>query len=476
MIAHQATFQAGGNLFIGGNNMSQTLNIRGTILNILGTDEMLMQMLLYLETRMKYLRPDSNFAIGSVIFGNKKLNGDHKQDVVAQSATSITYAVYAFVALCCITAVLAKIHEAYMGTDTLRSAGLVFFGLYAWDFYSDAVFIVRLAQVGAWYLFLVGMAFLVIPYVLNLKHLLAFQKQWMADPAMSERLTSWLINYSRFLISTTMISGSVFAAIELFNTNLFGLEVMSMGLPERQLKKSAVERLYSNILFENLPQILIQFFYSYFYSNAFDGGKIDRVVIYAFASSIVSIVIALIDLWTSLELIQSMKEDNIFFGKGATSGENPLTNKTFFFFIEDEEIVEKKHMLRQKHWGLREALGESLEVHPRTIELTQLVPSTEGLKVGFTVFTNFKTKNELTLALLDSFVSGAFCKNVMNNIQKVVLIGGGGKKKERIESHNAYVYKNDYQICGLFCVLNCDEIKVWCILTEQSIMTLTQAE
>ncbi|ETO19501.1 hypothetical protein RFI_17729 [Reticulomyxa filosa] len=310
---------------------------------------------------------------------------------------------------------IGKAYSTSQKADTIRSAGLVFFGLYAWDFYSDAVFVIRLGQIHAWYLFVPAMLFLVVPYVLNVKHLFEFQKQWMADPSISEYVTGWLINYSLPLVITTMISGSVFASIELFNTNLFGMDMFSMGLPERQVKKCATQRLFSNILMENTPQIILQALYAWLYMKGFSSANIDKVVVYAFASSLVSIGIAIIDLWSSFDLLQSIKEDNLFFLQGSNSGENRLSNKTFFFFIEGDEIIYKRLLLRQRHWPLREAIGEALEVHPRTIELTQLIPSIQGLKIGFTIFTNFKTKNELTLGLLDAFETDNFSKSIQRS-------------------------------------------------------------
>ena len=71
-----------------------------------------------------------------------------------------------------------------------------------------------------------------------------------------------------------------------------------MGLTERHLKKFQSSRIYTTILFENLPQLAIQLWYiAYVYERSNDN---DDIVILASISSFVSIFIAWIDVWSSM--------------------------------------------------------------------------------------------------------------------------------------------------------------------------------
>merc|ERR1712176_478408 len=63
------------------------------------------------------------------------------QRIIFQVPRYISYAVYGFVVFCTVFAIAGAIHGfVYWGADCIRISGIVYFGLYTWDFYSDIVF------------------------------------------------------------------------------------------------------------------------------------------------------------------------------------------------------------------------------------------------------------------------------------------------------------------------------------------------
>ena len=70
-----------------------------------------------------------------------------------------------------------------------------------------------------------------------------------------------------------------------------------MGLTERHIKKFHGNRIFSTILFENLPQMFVQIWYF----SVRDGQ--DMIAMLAFLSSITSVFIAFVDVYSSLSLM-----------------------------------------------------------------------------------------------------------------------------------------------------------------------------
>ena len=75
---------------------------------------------------------------------------------------------------------------------------------------------------------LLSAAFLVIPWMLNLRQLIKSEEQWSQDAAISDRVTSWLFLHSKKLLVLTALCGSAYSAIELCNSRAFALTFFTM--------------------------------------------------------------------------------------------------------------------------------------------------------------------------------------------------------------------------------------------------------
>ena len=71
-----------------------------------------------------------------------------------------------------------------------------------------------------------------------------------------------------------------------------------MGLTESHIKKFQAKRIYSTVVFENLPQLAIQIWYF------IDRKETDIVTTLAFLSSLASIFIATVDVYSSISLLR----------------------------------------------------------------------------------------------------------------------------------------------------------------------------
>ena len=249
-----------------------------------------------------------------------------------------------------------------------------------------------------------------------MRQLIKHQDKWGNDPTIKDRVHSWLIDWSILLIVIAGASGSAFSAVEICNSQAFGLDFFTMGLTERHLKAFNGSRLYSTIAWENLPQLAIQIWYT------FDRSGVDDVAIFAFLSSTISVFIALIDVYSSQALIRAMKS--------AEKANRMFKGQPYFLEIlgnydgiaDDDnimksEIEEKKKLLMMKPNAIRRVFGEVLEIDYRAIELTLCVGVHNGIQFGFTLYTADKiSRKERFFTILDSIVSKEceFIQGVMN--------------------------------------------------------------
>ena len=309
------------------------------------------------------------------------------EDKFKNAALDVTYGLYCFMGFCLVLAILGSIHATIIGADNVRVMGVVYYGIWTWDFVSDVIFAARALEQGYLYQCLASAVFIVIPWILNMRQLFRHQHVWSNDPTIKERVSSWLIDWSIGLVILAGLSGSAFSAVEICNSQVFGIDFFIMGLTQRHLKAFNGSRLYSTIVWENIPQLLIQIWYT------FDRNSVDEVAVWAFLSSVVSIFIAVLDVYSSQALVRAMKSaeraNRMFKGQpyfleilGNYDGIADDDHK-----IMKSEIEDKKKLLMMKPNAIRRVFGEILEIDHRAVELTLCVGIDHGIQFGFTLYT-----------------------------------------------------------------------------------------
>ena len=144
-----------------------------------------------------------------------------------------------------------------------------------------------------------------------------------------------------------------------------------MGLNPRHLKEFQAKRIYSSVILENVPQLIIQI---YFLSIL---GAFDEATFVALLSSSISVILSVVDIWSSKRLVTVMDDKD-------TGGF--AVNTIEFLILSSEEIESKKRVLLTRPRALAKAIAETLIVDVRTVEVYQLLASGDGIKVGFTVY------------------------------------------------------------------------------------------
>ena len=367
---------------------------------------------------------------------------------------ALAYIIYVFIAICFVTAILGKMYAKKIGSDNVKPFGILFFSLYTWDFYSDIMFCVRLSDAEQWTLFIVGMLFIFIPWIMNLVQLFQAQKKWTTDKSVQEGVRGWLIDWSIILVVAVIVSGNSFGAIELANvcwffydllyikyledainiqSNLFGHDLFSMGLNPRHLKEFQAKRIYSSVVLENVPQLCIQI---YFLTIL---GSFDEATFVALLSSSISVILSIVDIWSAKRLVSVMDQNK---NDGLIN-----INTIEFIILSNDEIEFKKSILLTKPRALARAIAETLVLDSRNVEIYQLLASTHGIKVGFNVYAmsydcdkmiddliDEKTKLQLLINNywhLKQFPDvSEFHQGTMTNAQSGLLINGEAVEEE----------------------------------------------
>ena len=381
----------------------------------------------------------SGFALSQIAVAEKPQEKEPQQlDRVGEAAAALFWIVASFASLCLVAALLAKLHAWCVGSENVRTMSIAFFALYTWDFFSDMMFVARLAdkatagfeqdrdrsRVLMTALFVTSLLFLIVPYLLNQRTLINAQWRWFTDPVICQKIKDWHLHYGRLLISLSVLCGSSYGVVEVANSNMFGLSFFCMGLSERYLKKYQSTRFWSSFLFENLPQIIVQIIYVLVRRgmSAFD----DPIVIWAVTGSALSIAVTLVDVYTAQRLLEAMKHAVAVGGR---------RNATYFIAVESAEIARRKSLYYTKMNSFKEIVGLVLEKDPRTIEMTTVLHTEFGLKIGFTVFTASRSIDEISNILLAAIQTEVF-QNLLRRKWRLINVPDI-KDMEIINGYNA---------------------------------------
>eukprot|EP01083_Nonionella_stella_P130747 396897_1 len=139
--------------------------------------------------------------------------------------------------------------------------------------------------------------FIVVPAFMTILQLHYQCKRWTHS---SDKVRGWLSSNLKELYFLSMCTGSSFAAIMFVNSYVFQLEVCDMGLTDKELKEFSYKRVYSVVLFENIPQLVLQIWYLWSISTLDDAITITSIVL-----SVISILISVLSMLTERNIAQS---------------------------------------------------------------------------------------------------------------------------------------------------------------------------
>ena len=165
-------------------------------------------------------------------------------------AQSLQYTIGGIGGISIIMSIIAVADSKCRSNELLNIKAVLVFAFYTTDFVSDIFFTLKLFLLGlsdGYYFFLciASFAFIVIPLFVNITQLHKEMKKW-AELGVSR----WIKSRMMLIYMISVVCGSSFSAISLFNSYLFRLPVFCMGLSKHQGALFEHKRFFSIVLLE----------------------------------------------------------------------------------------------------------------------------------------------------------------------------------------------------------------------------------
>ena len=275
-------------------------------------------------------------------------------------------------------------HMRLLEHDDFKVGAVVLFGVYSWDFFSDIFFATNLLSQDPVEgvsrhvlvaLFVASAVFIVVPLAKNFWDLLKAHDRWLESPVMSGPYGRWLSHNGTKLYVLSLLCGSTFSAVELLNSNLFGMSLFEMGLNHQDLRRFNRNRMWSVVLLENLPQLLLQLIYAGFVEK-----ELGAVSLTAFLSSALSIAVAALD-FISTGKVMKMEHSECIFTVKVTSSE--------------PGFQQQRKRLRHRTKALALAIFDIFEGSVSSVEILPVRPSAKGLVLDILVSSSSLTESAI---------------------------------------------------------------------------------
>eukprot|EP01084_Bolivina_argentea_P204582 349404_1 len=274
---------------------------------------------------------------------------------------------------------LAKFPGSY-SVDNAKWTALILLALYCWDVYSDinlcAEIVTRDDLFHNSLIFISGfgsVCFLLLPYSVNL-FIASKIKEITKNNTTAQ---SWFENNTKKFATLVVLTGSVYTALAVVSSRLFGLKMLSCGLTEYELKRLQKLRFVANVILENMPQIFCQALYALGLS-----GSITPGILIAFVTSCLSVIAS------ALSYVIQKDDSNtsvVEYYVLLQCSRNDLTN---------EEKTNMKNNSGKTH-GLAKRMAEIYQITEKNIEVGY--PSMMTLHGLSTHIVHYVSENDLKM-------------------------------------------------------------------------------
>lgn len=295
-----------------------------------------------------------------------------KNDPLSDLFTLVTII---FLSVFVLIAIIGKIDAKWLHkNDLFKYSAIIVFGLYAMDFISDVFFTASTFEKDT-DIFLCSVTFLLLPLLINTIQLRQAVFDWMKDSENGYVVMEWIDANSKLLYMLTIISGSGFASVRLLNSGLFRRKQFDMGLKKTQMRQFQNKRIWSVVLLENVPQIILQTIFAF----KFEG--LTSITMMALIFSIFSIILSVLvySTRTKIDKQQTANESNM---------------KHIAFDVVSNEVSKKGKSLKYQRKKINKKIAEILQIDVVFVEQLRAKPISGGLQLHFRV--NMESVNQMS--------------------------------------------------------------------------------
>eukprot|EP01083_Nonionella_stella_P287864 979957_1 len=273
-----------------------------------------------------------------------------------------------FVLLCLFVAMTGYIDSRWIRTNDYfeyLAIGTMMFATL--DMMSDCFFAVEVSILEIRILFYASVLFIALPALVALFQLYFHtKKHWLEG-----RVTPWIEKYMMLLLLFSIMTGNAFAAVSLVNSGLYNMEVFYMGLTKNQLQTFNIEKMYSIVFLENLPQLCVQSYYIWISENVNNPIAISSIIF-----SMVSIIISTMHLMIEKQINYQQKYVIIK------------------LHVTGECVVQKRSNCKTLYHDLKRELSTYLGINEDSIEIMKPTNIDGGVKVRIILTKNGKNDRQ----------------------------------------------------------------------------------
>lgn len=308
---------------------------------------------------------------------------------------------------------------------------LLIFTLQVWDFISDIYFAASMASVltidvendypnaysSILSLTYLSIVFVAVPWLMNLFWLVCQRWRWTKHSIVN----AWVRDYAWMLFLLCVVSGGADSVIHLCNSNIFALEVFNMQLPRHEYIRQARWATLAVTLFENIPQLVIQGSFLYYYNLLTNG-----CTIYEGSTDEDASVTACHSIFQSLMFASLSSIFSVIMALGVCvlQCSDPLDDKRFEIHVklnndESEDDIRLQLGLRRK---IGDAIAKALEMHGSVIKV-------EAVKWGY-------NKLRLIVSVTDSYETLEDLSRRRGSIERRINAGASSNLKDELDDEH----------------------------------------
>jgi len=345
--------------------------------------------------------------------------------------------VIAWVAVILIIFVLAILyqHNAFNSccdimADNTYKFSIIIVGIQLLDTVSDAYLCTQIkheyddTQMNIYFaLFTASIVFLIVPYLGNIFISIGVSK--ISAIKTNRKALEYFVKNGIKYICLTIITGGSIPILYLLSSNIFGFDSLTSGLTQHDLKLLQKYKIYTTVITQNIPQLIIQALYTLFL------GKVDPIAVCAFVGSVLSIIATLYQVYIS--------SDCCFTGEYTYYQLYLRNTKTDYILSHDYKFKIKKH--RWRRFSLSKELSQSLNINPKRLEIGYISPTLNGI---FIDIVHGISDDDITKIERRKFNNKAV--NSVNSLLKSLYTFNAADIIQTICRHFEFEYSKDFSI------------------------------
>eukprot|EP01083_Nonionella_stella_P039104 106354_1 len=297
------------------------------------------------------------------------LNYDEKEAELDALRVMYQWTAGGFVVFCLLICMTGYIDSRWIRTnDYFEYLSIGTMMLATLDMVSDCFFAVEVSIREMRIIFYGSVLFIGLPSLVALFQLHFHTTKYWLDGG---RVTPWIQKYIAVLLLVSIVTGNAFAAVSLMNSGLYHMDVFYMGLTKYQLQTFNIQKMYSIVFLEDVPQLCLQSYYLWISEDVHNPIAISSIIL-----SMVSIIVSAMHL--SIEKQINYQQKYVIVK----------------LHITGEYVEQKLSNCKTLSHDLKRGLGKYLNKDAKRIEIIKPTDINHGVKVRIIITKNGRNQRQ----------------------------------------------------------------------------------